>query len=397
LGLGLRLFARCHCPTFRTTLSYLYLGTTKWLSLPSPNKKKILNNLNLLREKGIEVNIYHQWEDIPLPKSIFILGIPYYLKQYKDFYQKFINRFKNTEGLNQSTRSHFSRLWIRNYIANLHIFSSGKIPVIDFHSFPLRNKLFVFVGASPKLEEEIFILKKFRKKFWLLSSDTALGFLLHENITPDAILSIDAGRGTFYHFLKNLPFSIPVITWFGGNREIFFNCSNIGIFFTTYPFDQILQSSFYPDQPILHNPSLNVAGMALAFAKQLKAKKILFAGTSFVSIDGKSHCKGTGYESYRLPVVSRRLSLESYRTGYNLKMNQKNLMAQKEIFSDALSEFLDPNLIQEFEDFETKNFSTVTKQFDFNLFKQFLKVSSNLDKIASELGVSKAVIRRYIL
>jgi hypothetical protein len=174
------------------------------------------------------------------------------------------------------------------------------------------NLPLVFIGASPELEQQLDWLKKNQKSAYYLCSDTALGFMVENNIKPHGILSIDSGRGTYFHLMKEFHKDMEIYTWLGGCRELFQKNKPPKIFLTNYPLDQFISELYQlPDESILSNPSLNIAGMAIAIGRLWKMSEVYLAGFGLRSTQGKTHCRGTGYESYNLPLITRRKTMES--------------------------------------------------------------------------------------
>nr|WP_278321684.1 6-hydroxymethylpterin diphosphokinase MptE-like protein [Leptospira kobayashii] len=206
----------------------------------------------------------------------------------------------------------------------------------------LKGKDVFFLGASPSLESEWEDLPKERSRSVLIAADTNIQFLLAKNIIPDAILSLDPGRGTLFHFLPSIPNTIPILTWLGANSYLFSLPNPVYLINTNHPFDQLIQFIWERKKnsdpaksnwPYLKNPSLNLAGMALSFAKEGKADKLILVGVGFKEEKGKSHCRGTGYESYRLPMVTRRSPMENLQTGiYGKERKGKNKIAWESIW-----------------------------------------------------------------
>jgi len=323
-----------------------------------------------------------------------LISIPYYLKKFSDEYRFFQESLK-LQNVNQSTRLHFSKIWYRNYILNFHT-AQKETYILDLASKFLEDQIVVFAGASPSLEREVSNLKKYRKKFWLLSSDTSAFFLVKNNLIPDAILSLDSGRGTIYHFRYELPQDIPILTWFGANRELFFRNYRKYIFFTTYPLDQLLQSLCYPNLFTLKNPSLNIAGLAKSLCIALGAKKLFFVGTSFLLEQGKSHCRGTGYESYMLPFVSRKKSLEGYRTGYKQTMSPKNELARKEIFSGEFASQFNEFEISNQKDFVPKSIPTQTQKNVYSFLQTLTTNTQYLQALSIEINLPISFLIKYL-
>lgn len=170
----------------------------------------------------------------------------------------------------------------------------------------------VFIGASPELEQELDWLKENQNSAYYLCSDTAVGFMVENKIMPHGILSIDSGRGTHFHLMKDFPEDMEIYTWLGGCRELFKKSKSPRLFLTNYPLDQYIAALYkLPEESMLSNPSLNIAGMAIAIGRLWKMPEVYLAGFGLKAIQGKTHCRGTGYESYNLPLVTRKKTLES--------------------------------------------------------------------------------------
>ncbi len=257
--------------------------------------------------------------------SFSILPFPSYTRhvpQKIQYFSEFLNQFLNPlPATNLLTIAHFKRVWTQNYLKNFELMKSRLENTFWLSGIHFGQKIPIFVGASPLLETQITDLKNDRGKFFLFSSDTAIQFLLSESITPDVILSFDSGRGTLYHFLPNIPITIPIITWLGGLSNLYSLGNKIFIANTNYPLDQILETRLNSLWPYLKNPSLNVAGIGKSLAALGAATKFVLSGVDFKDDFGKSHCRGTGYENYRLPNVMRTNTWES--------LNQSRLYSKK--------------------------------------------------------------------
>ncbi len=244
--------------------------------------------------------------------------VPKEIENFKDFLNSIS---KGNSNVNSQTKNYFRRIWTQNYLKNISQLESNRIRINLLTKLNFSQLTVVFVGASPTLESEIQKLKKYRDKLIIITSDTATQYVISEGILPDFILSIDSGRGTLYHFLPKIPDTIPIITWFGGSSYIFSLPNPLFIINTDFPMDQLITYNLKEHWPSLKNPSLNLGGMAKSLAKFAGAKKLILSGISFEDEKGKSHCKGTGYESYRLPFVNRKNTWE--------KLNHTNLYVGK--------------------------------------------------------------------
>lgn len=239
---------------------------------------------------------------------------PVYSRKFGDLALEFLDSLKGNSGnaQNQAAKNYFQKIWVRNEVRNLSRIlenSNSSLILGGARENFFRDQTLLFTGASPSLEEETDWILKNRNRFHLLASDTSLGWILNAGIVPNAVLSIDSSRGTLFHFRNILPREIPILTWFGGSSYLFDLPNPKWIYFSTHPMDQILGSLFFPNAPILENPSLNMAGIAVSFAKQLQYGRMILKGVDFQRSGGKTHCLGSGYESYDRFFLSRKESL----------------------------------------------------------------------------------------
>ncbi|MCX8000128.1 MAG: DUF115 domain-containing protein [Leptospiraceae bacterium] len=334
-------------------------------------------------------------QDLPpdFEGSIFVLS--YYQKNFPAEYSSFKNLL-NSQNVNQLTREHFFKLWIRNFLLNIEYLSTENVKILDFTQKILVNTNVLFCGASPILETQIEKIKKYRNKFFLISSDTSASYLISNQIYPNAILSIDAGRGTIFHLRDNIPENTCFLTWLGTNREIFFRNFKKYLFLTTFPFDQILGMYFLSNQPILQNPSLNVAGMARAIAKEFGAQRIIYAGVSLTTQNGKSHCRGTGYENYLLPKLNRKFSFEGYRAGYKEQLTEKNKLALKEIFKDDFSIMLADINLEELNTYKVEYIPTIPIKIKKKQVKEILSKPEVIDELVQTYSFSREKILKHL-
>jgi len=233
------------------------------------------------------------------------------------------------ENTDRSSTDRFFRRWTFNFFGK--ILEKNTLPLIrSLHS---EHHGCLFCGAGPGLLDDLKPIQKNLHKMLIISSDTALAPLLANQIVPDLILSIDAGRGTEYHFsaaqkLKKIPFpsSIPVLSWLPGPSVLDDFFSDIIYYPSSFPFDQVLCE--YAKLDFWENPSRNLAGLALILAGLAGFASLYTAGADFKAKNQQSHIRGSGYTYYALQRVNRTCSLEMYRPGgYSDRLTQKNKTA----------------------------------------------------------------------
>ncbi len=278
-------------------------------------------------------------EDIPTyNKEFYSVGLPFYIRNYSREWERFEKEQKpsNPPTLDESTIRHFSLRWTVNFI---RAWNSRKIRLLRAPHTPISTRPMLFLGAAPDLEENLTTIQQNSENFILVASDTASGYLLRSEVLPDAVLSVDPGRGTLYHLRECIDRKIPILTWMGGVDFSFLGQDYpLYYFLTTHPLDQFVgQYLGWGEDCLLPNPSRNLAGMAKSLAKFWGLKTFLYTGISFVSKGPQTHVRGTGYESYYLPKLHRRKSLEaSYpRKTYGKSLSAKNSLAIQAIFSSS--------------------------------------------------------------
>jgi len=109
-------------------------------------------------------------------------------------------------------------------------------------------------------------------------------------------------------------------------------------YFTTYPVDQILAD--WKKGTVVENPTLNIAGAIKSLCKLLQASQLLMAGTGFSSCKDKTHCRGSGYESYQLPQVNRKKPFSISHGYYSKTKNHHDEKAMQYILSAEMPGFL---------------------------------------------------------
>ncbi|NCN09881.1 MAG: DUF115 domain-containing protein [Leptospira sp.] len=334
---------------------------------------------------------------------------PYYKRQFPELCQTFEKKFQEfrenlgniKKGINQNTIDHFSYRWTSNYFQNLLESDTFRILKPDQFSPKLPA---VFVGASSILENQWESIRKYRNSIYLISSDTALKSILHLGIIPDAVISVDSSRGTHFHLMEKLPPGINIFTWLGGSRIQFYTRQNLYLFLTNHPLDQwTAQINRIPDNWILNNPSRNIAGLCISLARYLGFRSIYLAGFELKSQSDKTHVRGTGYESYGIPLLNRKKSLTSFypRRVYSKEYTQKNSESMKAILSTKNIEvkILDDSsnqLSSLISDHGNNKFTSYYKsQLDYLEFP--LPASLYLNSIAGQeiSGISKQVVKRF--
>ncbi|MCC5813313.1 MAG: motility associated factor glycosyltransferase family protein, partial [Leptospira sp.] len=336
-----------------------------------------------------EANVKSQEDPSNRSLSIELLAFPFYKRNFLDHWldiQEYLHGTLQQKSTNENTIQTFAKLWTSNFFKNLQdLEASNQLPILSPPDNPLSHgKSLLFIGGGPNLEEQIETIKKHRNEFYILSSDTAIRFLISNELIPDGLISVDSGRGTFFHIPDTLPPGIQIFTWMGACRKLFNFKNRISFFLTTHPLDQALQQFLgLDDRFILKNPSLNIAGIAIALAEFWKFSTVYLSGFALRAIHGKTHCRATGYESFYLPKINRRNTLYSL---YPSRVYGKNRTSKNK---NSYEELIKPRSflrVIDFDQFVEENVDTNSKN---------MKISESTKSSITEKDVSVMPVQLF--
>ena len=176
-----------------------FLKNLRWISPVNftDSKKDIIDNIDKLNFFLREINRSDSFS-IESHVCFKIMGM-------QEYFQATILRFLKSSAVRLKTVSHFSTIWKNNFKKNLdkwillHDLSYLNFPSPDF-----------FILGGPSVDLNINKLKK-NIKIWC--ADTALPVLLYYDIIPNCVFTVDAGHGSYEHFITAIDKKkIPEIT-----------------------------------------------------------------------------------------------------------------------------------------------------------------------------------------
>lgn len=121
---------------------------------------------------------------------------PEYFKQIMHVLKKHLDQKINQE----MTFSALSIPLLNNFLNNIRMFREIKLLNTD-HAGNDENRA-VIVSAGPSLVKDIEALKKIKDHAVLISVDTALKYLLKNNIQPDFVFSMDPQYYSYFHYYQ---------------------------------------------------------------------------------------------------------------------------------------------------------------------------------------------------
>ena len=191
-----------------------------------------------------------------------------------------------------STQVHFGKIWQKNIIDNLKLFTPVK------PSFNTKKTAYI-IGAGPSLDEKIQEIKENIKNICIISTDTAYSTLKKNNINPDVICSLDGQLLSLEHFKNNLnPLPLFVFDLQANSsaaKKIKKEKGNI--LFTKSNHPLVSYCDFNNSFNFLYSGSGTVTIMAIDLALKAGFKTIKIIGADFSYPYNKPYAKGTYLDS----------------------------------------------------------------------------------------------------
>jgi hypothetical protein len=200
-----------------------------------------------------------------------------------------------------TVQAHFGRRWFSNIIRNI---KNAPAEGENFFAAKKENPIqeAAIVAAGPSLDTQLPSLAEFKSRNgFIISTDTALGVLLHNNIVADAVVSIDCQHISYYHFMGLCAGNIPLILDIASPPLLCQFSPNPVFFSGGHPLTRFIsaQWKFFPQ---IDTSGGNVTYACLSLAEILGAKHIMLFGADFSYIRCQTYARGT----YIYPYFNRK-------------------------------------------------------------------------------------------
>ncbi len=138
--------------------------------------------------------------------------------------------------------------------------------------------------------------------------------------------------------------------------------------------------------------------MADSIRNLLNAKRLLLTGVSFVTEKGKSHCRGTGYESYYIPQIHRTNPFEMHsNSGYKKNLSPKNQLAHATLFSSSFVQNLTEEALSESDEVHSSDPKFFPKfQLSAKALESVLRKKEIFSILENELNLTKSNLQKYL-
>jgi len=225
-----------------------------------------------------------------------------------------------------SVQAHFGLRWFSNIIRNIKAAESTD------QSFSAKKiNEAAIVAAGPSLDGQITALAEFKSKTgFIICSDTALPVLLHNNIEPDAVVSIDCQHISHYHFfgcnIRDIPLILDI-----ASPPLLSRFSTLPVFFSSGHPLALYISRYWRSLHLLDTSGGNVTYACLSLAQTLGAKQITLFGADFSYVRSQSYARGTYVYPYfnrrqtRLSPAEAQMSTFLYRSPFLPRENEAQI------------------------------------------------------------------------
>lgn len=242
-------------------------------------------------------------------------------KEYIEF--KYIcEKFFRRKDVNIATLSRFEKIWTINLISNIPELIQF-VPVSKL--FDIAQELPILIcGAGPGLYDSLIDIQRYRDRFLLIAVDTALNILVHANIEPDLIFSVDpqALNSNYLHCYQGK--GAIVFDPTSSYHTLRLSKSLEKGFVTSSPFPLIqLLSENCPIEIGSIEYGGSVSTNSASLAELMKAEDTYFVGQDLSFTGGFAHCKGA--------ILEERLNYKESRFFRREKHNYLQLHALPQI------------------------------------------------------------------
>ncbi len=261
--------------------------------------------------------------DLPEIMGMKVLCNGGYTKLYPQSYKTFLHNIKDcTERVttNRNTYKHFSEDFLDNPLKNLCLCKNAYL-CSDLKKIVTEDIPVVIVSAGPSLEKNIKLLASLKGHALIFAVDTALKYLIRENIIPDLTITIDA-RKQVENFelesVKDIPCifsgkSNPVILYAQKGKMIFLDGQDSYI--------DVLLKQLGKKMSDRLGTGGSVATAAFAVAYMLKSKYIILVGQDLAYSGENSHAggikeKSVHIDSYTEDIYGNPIKTRSDWVGY---------------------------------------------------------------------------------
>ena len=223
-----------------------------------------------------------------------------YFEKLKSSVASYISR----KDVNNNTLIRFGKLWVKNLLLNLPVFSVS--PGINSVKGKFENIPALILAGGPGLDSTLEHLKKYRDKCIVIAVDTSMSAALRYGVEPDFLIVVDPQYWNYRH-LDRCKFKKTVIVSEPSAFPHTFRKEDQNYIFASsvFPLGQMIEKETFIRGRLGAGGSVSTS--AWDFARTAGCSPIIFAGLDLSYPDKQTHFKGSFFEE-RSHTLSGRLN-----------------------------------------------------------------------------------------
>ncbi|MGB8454208.1 MAG: 6-hydroxymethylpterin diphosphokinase MptE-like protein [Anaerocolumna sp.] len=217
---------------------------------------------------------------------------PQYDSAFKNSYKAFLKIIQDNNNniiVNQNTNAALSKLITKNTLNNLKYLKDCNI-VTDLIGKIPQDIPAIIVAAGPSLDKNILELKKAKGKAFIFAVDTAVKYLLRNDILPDFIVTLDPKK-SLHHLADPRCNHIPMFSRIEARPENLQKNTKKIIFYNIEGYSSLLLQIVGKDIGILNSGGSVTTG-AFSICKTLGFQTIILVGCDLAYSGNSTHAGG---------------------------------------------------------------------------------------------------------
>ncbi len=219
-------------------------------------------------------------------KTLFEIDKEYYLSCISIIEEEIRKKLQNS-----LTTTGFGRQWHYNILRNIyHSIELFKNTNIFYEKYDVPV---IITGSGPTLDYDILNIKKFSEHYLIITPAQSLPTLLHHNIIPDIVVSMDGGYHNRKYFENinddRLNKTILITTLMVYPQILRMWKGKIQLVNMNQPLERFLLAGFSFEDFYMEG---TVSLLALSVAKKLTTSSIILCGLDFCYVDNRLHSSG---------------------------------------------------------------------------------------------------------
>lgn len=203
---------------------------------------------------------------------------------YKQYYEQYMD-YRNLVVVNHMTERAIGRKMSNNILANLSYCEKGCLITEVTREFD-TNLPAIIVSAGPSLDKNILELKNLHHNAYIIAVDTAVKYLLKQEIYPDIIVTLDPEKST-HHLNDARCFSIPLFCRVEANPLVLKNFEKL-VFFNMEGYFAALVNRMGKIKDNCNSGGSVTTG-AFSVCVTLGFQKIILIGSDLAYLNDKTH------------------------------------------------------------------------------------------------------------